>query len=307
MKSKYLLIIFIVLLAIYAGISLFGDKKESSFNDKIADFDTENVDLIKISPKERSKKEFSLEKKGDDWMIKVDDDTYMADNSIVENALSSLKTMKIKNIITKNPDKFAKYELEDDKCKEIQVFSNNKKLIDLLIGKFKYNQQTQSASSYVRLKNKNEVYSTDGFSSINISDNISTYRIKDLAKFDKDEVQNIKYFHKNNLTELTKQGKDWTYGNIVIDSTKIANFLSTISGIKGSKFLNMNDNWQRPATPDSLVFTLSDKSINIVAYPDTTVSSGFVIHGSYNEKAFFDSDSTGLYKRVFGKFRELIK
>lgn len=307
MKNKYLLIVFIVLLAIYAGISLFGDKKESSFDDKIADFETESVDLIKIHPKDKNKEDFSLAKKDNNWTIQTNDNTYMADKSIVENALNSLKKMKIKNIITKNPDKFGKYELEDDNCKEIQVFSNSKKLIDLLIGKFKYDQQTRTASSYVRPAGKNEVYSTDGFSSINISDNISTYRIKDLAGFDPEEVNSIKYFHGNSQSELTRQGKDWTYGNVVVDSTKIAGFLSSMSNIKGSKFLDLNENWHKPLVSDSLVFSLPDKSVNIVAYPDTTVSSGFVLHGSVNEKAYFDSDSTGLYKRIFGKFDDLLK
>jgi len=307
MKNKYLLIVFVVLLAIYAGVSLFGDKKESSFNDKIADFDIESIDLIKIHPKDISKKEFSLQKENDKWMIKTDDNSYAADQAIVENALTGINKMKIKNIITKNPDKFGKYELEDGKCKQIRVFSGKKKLINLLIGKFKFDQQTNTASSYVRLAGKNEVYSTDGFSSINISDNISTYRIKDLADFNTQDVKSIKYIHNNISTELIKQGDDWVLGNIVIDSLKISNYLSSMSDVKGTKFLNINDNWHKPVASDSLIFTLSDGDINIVAYPDTIISKGFVIHGSANEKAYFESDSTGLYKRIFGKLNEIIK
>ncbi len=307
MKNKYLLILFVVLLIVYAGITLFGDKKESSFNDKIADFDVEDVDLIKISPKEKSTKEFSLQKNDNNWIAVDNDKSYVADNSMVENALNSLKNMKIKNIITKNPDKFEKYELEDGKCKEIQVFSNKKKLVDLLIGKFKFDQQTRTASSYVRLAGENKVYSTDGFSSINISDNISTYRNKNLVSFNPDNLTEIKYFHDNTTDELTKQGKDWTHGNIVVDSTKIAGFLTSLSNIKGSKFVNLNNNWHRPESYDSLVLYMQDKDISIVAYPDSTISSGFIIHGSENEGAFFDSDSTGLFKRIFSKFEDIIR
>ena len=307
MKNKYLLILFVVLLIVYAGITLFGDKKESSFNDKIADFDVEDVDLIKIFPKEKSTKEFSLQKNDNNWIAVDNDKSYVADNSMVENALNSLKNMKIKNIITKNPDKFEKYELEDGKCKEIQVFSNKKKLVDLLIGKFKFDQQTRTASSYVRLAGENKVYSTDGFSSINISDNISTYRNKNLVSFNPDNLTEIKYFHDNTTDELTKQGKDWTHGNIVVDSTKIAGFLTSLSNIKGSKFVNLNNNWHRPESYDSLVLYMQDKDISIVAYPDSTISSGFIIHGSENEGAFFDSDSTGLFKRIFSKFEDIIR
>ncbi len=307
MKNKYLLIVFVVLLAIYAGISLFGDKKESSFDDKIVDFDLESVDMIKIHPKDNAKKDFSIEKEGDEWIIKSEDDSFMADEEVVNNAINSLGKMKVKNIITKNPEKFSKYELEDGKCKEVKVFSGNKRKLDLLIGKFKFNQQTRSASSYIRIAGRNEVYSTDGFSSINISDNISTYRIKDLAKFDPGEVKTIKYFHNDTIKELTKQGKDWTYGNVIVDSTKIANYLSSVSKMKGVKFIELNSSWQKSSAPDSIVFSLQDKDLSIVAYSDTIVSKNFVIHSSVNEKAYFDSDSTGIYKRIFGKFEELVK
>ena len=306
MKNKKLLIIFVVLLAIYAGVTLFGDKKESSFNDKIADFNTESIDAIQIHPKDGTKKDFSLSKDGDDWTIKTENESYQADKSSVENALNSLNKIKVKNIITKNPSKFTKYELEDGKCKEIKVFSNKKKLLDLLLGKFKFNQQARTASSYIRLAGKDEVYSIDGFASMNISDNVSAYRIKDLAKFDINDVKSIKYTDGNNIIkELTKQGKDWTKGNVIVDSTKIAGYLSSMSSLKGSKFVDIYSGWQKPFSYDRLEFELNDKTIIINAYPDTTVSSGFIINSSINDKAYFDSDSTGLYKRIFGKFGEL--
>ncbi len=306
MKNKKLLIIFVVLLAIYAGVTLFGDKNESSFNDKIADFDTKSIDAIQIHPKDATKKDFSLQKDGDAWTIKTTNESYQADNSSVENALNSLNKIKIKNIITKNPDKFAKYELEDGKCKEVKVFSNKKKLLDLLLSKFKFNQQARTASSYIRLAGKDEVYSTDGFASMSISDNISAYRIKDLAKFDINDVNSIKYTDGDNINkELTKQGKDWTKGNVIVDSTKIAGYLSSMSSIKGSKFVEIDSGWQKPSSFDKLEFNLDDKTIIINAYPDTMISSGFIINSSINDKAYFDSDSTGLYKRIFGKFEEL--
>ena len=306
MKNKNLLIIFIVLLVIYLGITFFGDKKESSFSDNIVDFKVENVDKIEITPKDNAKKPFELTKNGDKWKITVDDRQYDADNGIVENALNSMEKMKIKNIITKNPDKFAKYELEDGKCKRVKVFSKTKKLADVMIGKFKFDPQTRMASSYVRLSGKNEVYSTDGFSGINISDNLNTYRVKTIADFDPADLKSIKLNKGGVEKEIVKQGEDWTFGNIVLDSIKMKGYVSSLSKMKGSKFIEPVD-VNNYSNPDQLVLQLEDNTIQIEAYPDTISAKGFVIHSSANKDAYFESDSLGIYKNIFGRIEDIIQ
>jgi len=45
-------------LAIYLGITIFGDKKERSFNDNIVDFKVESIDKVVITPKDNTKKNF---------------------------------------------------------------------------------------------------------------------------------------------------------------------------------------------------------------------------------------------------------
>ncbi len=307
MKSKNLIIIFIVLLLVYGGITLFGDKKDRSFDDNIVDFKIDNVDKLVITPKEKNKEKFELKKSNNEWKISTETDEYLAEKSIVDNVLSSLSKMKVKNIVTKNPEKFSKYELENDNCKRVEVYSGSDKLSDVMIGKFKYDPQTRMASSYVRLSGKDEVYSTDGFSGINISDNVNTYRIKTIADFDPANLKSIKLNKSGINREIVKQGDEWVVDNIVLDSTKMKSFISTMSKMKGSKFIDNSSEIQNLENPEQLNLVMVDKSINIEAYPDTLISKGFIIHSSENPKAYFDSDSAGIYKRIFGTIDDLLK
>ncbi len=247
-----------------------------------------------------------MTKNGNVWKITVDTHRYVADSTIVENALNSMQKMKIKNIITKNPDKLAKYELENGKSKRVQVFSKSKKLADVMVGKFKFDPQTRMASSYVRLSGKNEVYSTDGFSGINISDNINTYRVKTITDFDPASLRGIKLNKGGVEKEILKQGNDWVFGNTVLDSAKITAYISSLSRIKGSKFLELDEIKNR-SNPDQLILQLNDDTIQIEAYPDTISSKGFVIHSSANDEAYFESDSLGIYRNIFGKIGDIIK
>ncbi len=305
MRNKYLIIL-LALIVIYLGITFIGGKKERSFDDKITGFNVENVNKIVINPKDKTKKEFSIKKTKDKWDIVVGDESFEADNSTIDNTLSSLKKMKIKNIITKNPDNFAKYELEKDKCKRVKLYDGKDKLVDILVGKFKYNQQSRSANSYVRLADKNEVFSIDGFLSMNISDNISTYRIKTLAKFTIDQLDKITYTHQNLDYHISKQDDKWIYNGVILDSLKMKAYISKLSNLKGAKFME-DVNWQKPESSDKLVLNIENNdNIEITAYPDTIATKAFVINSSLNDKAYFQSDSSGLYKNVFGELQAIL-
>ena len=303
MKSRNLYIIFAVLLLIYLGVTFFGDKKEGNFNNIITDFKTENVDKIVITPKENNKKKLELVKNGKEWTLKTDGNEYQTDKNSVENALTGLNEIKINSIISKNPKKWAKYEVEDDKCKRIQAFAGSKKVVDLLVGKFKFDPQTRTANSYVRLSGKDEVYSTDGFSGFNVPDNAAAYRIKTIAKFEPSQLKSIKLKSGDTEKDFTNRDGKWFENGVMIDSTKMANYLKSLSNMKGSKFVDTKN--QFTGSSDDLTLGFDDKSINITAYPDTTDAKAFIIHSSANEKAFFDSDSTGIYKRIFGKLKEI--
>ncbi len=307
MKNKYLILVFLVLLLVYLGITLLGNQKEESFSDTITDFSVETVDQLRITPKGQGKKSFELIKKDGSWSIISDDKSYEADMSAVENALSAMHHIKVDNIVAKKPEKWAKYELGDGQCTRVEVFSNGKKHTDLLIGKMKFNPQARTANSYVRLHGKNEVFATEGFSGFMVSDNADSYRDKTLARFDPKDLKSIRLTNGDQAVTLTPQDGNWVASGLTTDSSKITAYINALSRLRGQKLVDPGATWKAPAPAAQLQLSLGDKTIDIMAYPDTTVAKAFILHSSDNEKAYFDSDSSGLYKRVFGDLVDMVR
>ena len=156
-----------------------------------------------------------------------------------------------------------------------------------MIGKFKFNPQTRTANSYVRLSGRDEVYSTDGFSRFNVPDNAAAFRIKTIADFEPSRLKGIKLKAGDKENVLTNQNGQWFVDGTMVDSTKMANYVQSLSRMKGNKFVDTEE--QFTGNSDDLTLQLDDSSINIVAYPDTVHAKAFVIHSSANEKANFDA------------------
>ncbi len=306
MKNKNLIIVFIALLLIYLGVSFFGNKKEESFNDMLTDYQVEQIDNIRITPKDHSRKAFDLVKMGEAWVLRTEGKEFPANNTTVENVIRSLNRIKVDNIVAKKPEKWAKYELETDHAKKVELFENSKKIAALFIGKPKFNPQAKTISSYLRLAGNNQVFSTDGFNGFLISDDPASYRDKSIARFDPMEVKGLTLKAKGIETAFRKKDGRWTADGTAVDSSKMASYISSLSHLKGSKLTSVDFHAPDSAPSEELMVELPDKSIRIVAYPDTTNARAYIIHSAINEKAYFDSDSSGIYKIIFEDLRSTL-
>ena len=158
-----------VLVLVYLGFEFFGGKSRSkSFKTELVEIDTAKVSKLVIEAKGES---LELIKENNTWKVSIGNGKYAeAQKSNVKSTLNSLLTIKPSRIVAKDSEKWKDYQV-DSAGTRVQVFEGSKNTLDLVIGRFGFNQQAmqqqqqmmmggrgmQQFFSYVRLQNEDEV------------------------------------------------------------------------------------------------------------------------------------------------------
>lgn len=294
MKNKTLWIIFAALLSLFLLSKLFNKKTVRSFTTDIIQIDTSAVDRIVFHNPDPNG-QFEIAKKGDQWIVKNATVEAEAQINSVRSLLNNLNNIKAQRPVAKSKDKWAEYEVDEEKGKRIELFSESKSVEDLVIGRFNFNQQTRSAKSYVRRSNDESVYVIDGFISMSINQTMDNYRDQNVFSKNGSEIAEIKLSSETGQTSATKENYWINQSGEVIDSTGMANYLNALSVVSGSGFY---DNSNLPSTPikELDIRQENGKNTSIKCYAG---SEGFIIHSSQNPNSYFRSDSTGIFKTLF--------
>ncbi len=185
MKGSNILLILVFLVLIALVGYLFwggGQQKQRTFRDKLVEIDTMQVNAIRITPKGGS--ELSIWKEAGNWKVKNDTFSGDAEKGKVEQLIGELTFIKPKSLTTKSKSAWVDYEVDEENAMRVIVEQENKKDLELLIGKFTIQQPktppVQGANpnqqqpqmkpiSYVRIAGENEVYSVDGLLNMSLN------------------------------------------------------------------------------------------------------------------------------------------
>lgn len=310
MNNKTLFIILAGLIVVYGLTQMFSGKKDRSFDTDLVKIDTSEVTQVIVYPKADEFAEVTLSKEANNWIITKGDISTIAVENTVTAMLSELSLIKTKRIAAKSPEKWSDYEVEDGKATRLQVYAGSKLLRDFMIGRFNFNQQTRTAISYVRLTGEDEVYAVDGFLAMSLGQGFDAYRNKDILKVDQADFTKLDYKMGDLLFSLNKSGNDWLLNaEQPLDSAAMYNLLINMQNISGQDFVNDFD----PVQSSNLLsksLTVSGNNllepVVIHCYQDTTREKPFIIHSSANKEAYFESDSTGVYTRLFERINEVL-
>jgi hypothetical protein len=165
-------------------------------------------------------------------------------------------------------------------------------------------QQGISATTFVRLNGEDEVYAVEGFLGMTFNRDFAAFRNKQLVKMSPEQTITSFSFEGAESMTLQKSDENWLLNNteIALDTVKIDNYLNSLRNISGVEFANSFDDTRKN---DILVkkLTLTGNNlptpIEIQAYYDTTQVKPFIIHSNYNPDAYFASDSSGVYSKIF--------
>ena len=295
-NNKILGIVFGILLLIGAFIFVFdGGKTERTFREVLVDIDTSKVTEILIYPKSQNHKEVRLYKDKDEWRVDLPSG---GNAKVVDQRISSLFSQLLaiipKRLAARDESKWNELQV-DSTGSRVKVFQDSKLSLDLVIGRFSF-QQPRTMNTFVRLYNDKDVYEVDGFLDMTFNQGANIFRDGTVIKSDYNTWKQLQFtYPADSSFQLVKSENSWILNGETTDSLKTANYLSRLANLSNNSFVD-DVKIDPSSTPTfSLNITTSDlKFIEIKGYQDST---SFLIHSSQNPEAWFDGSS--LSKTIF--------
>jgi hypothetical protein len=307
MNNKTLGIAFGVLLLIYLILKLTGGNQERSFDPEIIAIDTSVVARIVVDPS-GDNEPFELNKDASGWNIQVGSKVYEANAGSIRSFLGSLQKVEAERIVSKNPERFADYSVDDSLGTTIQIFgAGSDKLVDVVAGRFNFNQATRSGISYLRLSAEEEVYSVDGFLSMTLTQGFESYRRKELLTMDTDQLRSLTLQKSGKSISINRGPEGWMQaGGVAVDSAAMAGYLSALRTVSGANFADPEQDQGQELAKLTMDGDNMIEKPEVMLYESKNADYPFIIHSNMNSQGYFFSDSTGLYNRLFGKFETLL-
>lgn len=309
MNNKKLALVFLALLLIVGGIKVFSGKGDRSFKEDLISLDTSKVSKILLYPGAENHQEISLEKVNGNWSVSKGDLNYKATSYPVQSILGTLAELKTKRVAAKSEDRWAEYEVTDTSGTRVKALQGNKVLADFIIGRFSFNQQARTATSYVRMSDEKEVFAVDGFLGMSFNQSFDAFRDKTMVKLNKDDITGLELMSSPGQTKLfQKQENLWIAGDgALVDSTAMSNYLGALAGLNGSEFYQADKAIENSPFSKSLKIKgnnmITPVEIKCWTVPDP--EKPFIIQSTVNKEAIFISDSTGVFKRIYSDLEVL--
>lgn len=302
MNNRTLLIVFGVCLVLFLGARLLKGNKSGSFDDEIVKVDSAKVDRLKFISAGNHPDEFELKRNGSDWVAVKGDKSVPASAQSIQSILSQLSHLKAMRIVSKDVARYGEYEISDSLASKVMVWQGKNQVADLEVGGFRFDQNTRSAFSFIKLTRKPEVYEVDGFLSMGLKARFDQFRDKKLVKATQDDLTLIEWTgNRSSKQAISKEDGMWHYGGMeAVDSTAFKNYLTGLANAQGSEFSDV-----KSTAGLSLLekVTLTGNNMPeptvISAYAAQDTLKPFLIASSANPDAVFKSDSNGLYKKIF--------
>ncbi len=308
MNNRTLFIVLVALLGVYGLTRLFSGKREATFDPNLVQVDTSAVTRIVVQPAAKEPA-FTLQRRAGKWSGQIGEQAVPLDPSAVGRALGALSSIRARRIVAKTEAQWKDYGLSAEEARHFEAFAGDSKVADLYLGKLDFNQQTRSATAYVRTGDAPDVYAVDGFQTMNLPADLNSLRDHTVLKMSAGmEVTAVAYQAEDFNIQLERTPNGWQQDGEALDSVKVENYLNTLRNLNAANFA---DDFN-PAGKTSLkTLTLSGNNMTapfrVVVYRDTMMSAPFVVHSSYRPETYFSSDSSGIYKNLFGKLDSLLK
>ncbi|MBX2877040.1 MAG: DUF4340 domain-containing protein [Saprospiraceae bacterium] len=302
MNNKTLFFIFLGLLAIYGLSQVFTGKRTSNFDTELIQVDTSQVSRIIVKTKPPASEEITLQREGDGWIASSGSVNTKATGTAIQALLSNIRLIQTKYIASNSEEKWADYEVGEGQGTRIQVFAGETLLEDFISGRFAFDQQAQTGTSYIRLSSGKEVYAVDGFQTLTLGQGFNSYRNRMLTNTPPNaDFAEVTIQKEDDSLTLSKGPSGWMFEDQLLDSMKVENYVQQFTNLRGETFA---DDFDELAAANyrfgqvSLKGPQLPEGFSIAIYRDTTRINPFVFQSSQNPETWFDSDSTGLFQQL---------
>lgn len=305
-NTTTLLVILAVLIALVFLTKIFDDKKGGrTFREELVNVDTSLVDKILLYPQANQGKEIRIVKEGSLWSVQGEGVSYEADSSYIRNLLGTFSLIKPQRLAATDKSRWKDFNVDDSLGTKLEFYSGEKNVMGMVVGKFSYNQMSRSGISYLRLLEDDDVYAVDGFIPMSVNQPFNEWRNKNVLRTNKEDLTKISFSYPDSSFVLAKQNGKWIIENAEVDSGRIDKYISDISFISNSSFV---DNYSAASTPAFWVTIEGNNMPGPVVIKAFAADSAnqFFIHSSYNPKAWFSSAKGNLAGRIFKKLTDFM-
>jgi hypothetical protein len=138
---------------------------------------------------------------------------------------------------------------------------------------------------------------------MSLSQGFDNYRNKSVLAINMADITKISVEESGQTSTVMKPDSVWKDGaGIPVDSTAMANYLSTLASISGTTFVNSQADLGNRLKTLKIDGNNMLSGVEINCYASIDTSHHFVIHSSANQEGYFFSDSSGIYNRLFTKY-----
>tara|TARA_A100001015_G_scaffold76555_1_gene84937 strand:+ start:5118 stop:6050 length:933 start_codon:yes stop_codon:yes gene_type:complete len=309
MNNKVLLSVLGLLVLIFVSTNFF--KKNNS--KVILQTDLISIDSLKVNQIDifnQNSDTITIIKDTDTWFVKNNIIETNAKLSEISRILDELSKIKIERLISKSKESWEKYQLSDSLVTKLVIFQGSKKL-DLYLGKINYNapegnnqfnqQQNFIVKTNVRVNDDPRVYLIDGFLGMTFNRDINAFRSNEFISFDKSMIRELKFNTSNDSSfVLSKSDTIWKFGEIIVDQSKIDNYLNELSN---TIITNYDDEFEVTNEVPSSLRIIGDNMIDlqVLAYKK---DEKYILESSLNKNSF-NSLTVDEYEKVFINLEDL--
>ena len=270
MRNKKIFFISIVIILLF-GLFFIEENKTSSFNTELFSV-TDTLSINKIIISDRYDNEIELRRNNNQWIV---NDSYLVRNDAIKTLLSTLKNIRIKNLLSNEIEKNIEKQISTLGVGVI-IYNNNKKINSFIVGP----STRDHLGTYVYHLKTKKTYSThipgfNGFLSprFGIQANrieINNWRNPTLINYQPNLIDSIFSYDFSNSAKSFKLicGKENNIKNYQNEIIKDVNFgtlnlfLNSFTNLNVEKYLN-----------DSLKNNLSNPYKKIIIYSKNKIDS----------------------------------
>jgi len=158
-------------------------------------------------------------------------DNYPVDTVKMNRLLDIFTDLQVDRLISKNPEKYEKYQLTDQGTQFLARGKDGKDLLHLIIGQRGANYQ----ETFVRGMSEDEVFAVKASLSQYQNKTPKDFWDRNMTQLDVNQINQAEFQGEMNYA-LQREGPVWTYNGEPVDFEKVVNMLRPLENLKASNF-----------------------------------------------------------------------
>jgi hypothetical protein len=320
MASKFNNKILVIVLVILAGLFILTrtlKQKRSSGNLKtdIVKVDSSAVSSIILYPSAEKGAEIIFSRTGNKWQVAKGEITANADKNNIDNMFAELINLRPESVITRNKDKWKDYGVTDSLGTRVVMKEGKKTVIDLIVGRFDYQQSPSgyggyggnygTGRTYIRLKEETDVYVVKGFLAMSFNQTFKNWRDQTFLKTDRNSINLLTFdYPADSGFVAMKSDSIWIIEGITADSSAMASYLNALSRKSNSTFI---DGFSPVIGPDYQLTINGTNMVPVIIKAYRKGENDYVMNSSQNPDSYFTSPRSGLFGNIFKPKSQFLK